>query len=284
MELFCDLHTHSTFSDGTCTPAELIDLAEAAGLSAIALTDHNTVAGLPDFLTAAKGRKVEAVPGIEFSTDYQGTELHVLGLYIRPEHYGTITEKMNQMLEEKDRSNRNLVLALKQVGLNLDYDKIKTATPTGQVNRAVIGAEIARLGYADSVKDAFAKYLSAKRGFYRPPKRPEALEMIRFLKSIGAVAVLAHPFLNLKREEDLRGFLTEAVAAGLDGMEVLYPLFDDKATRLAQALAREFRLLSSGGSDFHGANKPDIFLGIGKGNLRIPLTYLIQLKNNINIY
>lgn len=278
MEKTCDLHTHSTFSDGTCTPAELIDLAENLGLGAIALCDHNTIAGLADFLAAAEGRKVEAVPGIEFSTDYQGTELHILGLFIRSEHYGAITALLEELVAAKDRSNRALVEALNQAGLSLDYDEIKASTPKGQLNRAIIGAEIARLGYADSVKDAFDRYLSVKRGYYHPPQRPDALKIIRFIKSIGAVAVLAHPFLNLKREEDLRAFLTEAVQAGLDGMETLYPLFDESATRLAERIADDFGLLPSGGSDFHGENKPDIALGTGKGNLKIPLTYLEDLR------
>ena len=282
MKKICDLHTHSTYSDGTCIPVELLDLAEATGLSAVALTDHNTVAGLPEFLEAAKGREVEPVPGVEFSTDYQGTELHILGLYIHETHYAAVTKKMEEMLRAKEISNRKLIENLNMTGLRLDYDKIKTQTPGGQVNRAVIGAEIARLGYADSVKDAFGKYLSVKCGFYQPPQRPDALEMIRYMKSIGAVAVLAHPFLNLKTEEKLREFLSKAVEAGLDGMEVLYPLFDEKTTALAVQLAKEFDLLPSGGSDFHGTNKPDIQIATGKGNLSVPYGFLEGLQEKIS--
>ena len=278
MNRTCDLHTHSTFSDGTVTPRKLVALAEAAGLSAIALCDHNTVAGLPEFLAAGEGSGVEVVPGVEFSTDWHGTELHILGLFIGPEHYGAIRSRMDALLAEKDRCNRNLVEALNRVGIPMDYDKMKEETPAGNLNRAVIGAEIARLGCADSVKDAFDRYLSVKRGYYQPPKRPEALEIIRFIKSTGAVAVLAHPFLNLKREEDLRAFLTEAVEAGLDGMEVRYPLFDVETTCLAARIAEEFGLLPSGGSDFHGANKPDISLGTGKGSLHVPLSWLDALR------
>lgn len=278
MNKCCDLHTHSTFSDGTLTPSQLVDLAQEVGLGAIALCDHNTIAGLPEFLAAAEGREVEAVPGIEFSTDHHGTELHILGLFVQPKHYDAITSILEELVAAKDRSNRAMVEALNRAGLDVDYDKIKASTPKGQLNRAIIGAEIARLGYADSVKDAFDRYLSVKRGYYHPPQRPEALRIIRFIKSIGAVAVLAHPFLNLKREEDLRGFLSEAVPAGLDGMETLYPKFDAPTTRLAEQIADDFGLCHSGGSDFHGQNKPDIFLGTGKGNLRIPLEYLDALR------
>ena len=278
MEAYCDLHTHSTYSDGTLPPSGLLAGAEAAGLRAIALTDHNTVAGLPAFLEAAREYSVEAVPGAEFSTDYQGTELHILALFIGPEHYDAVAARMEEPVKAKDRCNRALVEALNRAGLDLDYDAIKASTPKGQLNRAVIGARIAEAGYADSVQDAFERYLSVKRGFYRPPERPDTLSVIRFIKSIGAVAVLAHPFLNLKTEEDLRNFLRDAVPAGLDAMETVYPLFGQQTTRLAEKIAGEFGLLPSGGSDFHGSNKPDIALGTGKGNIRVPLSFLEQLK------
>ena len=278
MVKYCDLHTHSLYSDGTCSPRELIHLAEEKGLAALVLSDHNTVAGLPEFLEAARHSPVEAVPGIEFSTEYGGTELHILGLFLQPEFYGAISERMDALLEAKDRSNRQLVQALNGIGLPLDYDAIKERTAGGQVNRAVIGAEIVRLGYADSVKDAFCRYLFVGCGYYRPPRRPDALETLGFIKSIGAVAVLAHPFLNLKTEDRLRSFLKEGVEAGLSGMEVQYPLFDEQTRILAKNIADEFGLLPSGGSDFHGENKPGICLGTGKGDLRVPAEYLENLK------
>lgn len=276
MEKFCDLHTHSLYSDGTLTPAQLIQTAREAGLSAIVLSDHNTVAGLPSFLEAAKGSGVEAVPGIEFSTEYQGKELHILGLFVKPEAYSKINELLQQFLQRKDKSNRELVERQAQAGIVLDYDKIKKQA-AGSINRAVIGAEMVELGYCESVKKAFSDWLSPKKGFYIPPLRPDAFETIRFIKSIGAVAVLAHPFLNLE-EEELHIFLQEAVPAGLDGMEVYYSLFTPEQTQNACRIADNFGLLYSGGSDFHGNNKPDIFMGVGKGNLQIPLSWLDKLR------
>ena len=272
-----DLHVHSTYSDGTLSPTELILLAQREGVEAVALCDHNTVAGLPEFWEAARGSGVEAVAGIEFSTDYQGTELHILGLFIQPRHREAITARMEEMVRRKDRSNEALVEALRAAGIPLDYAAIKAGTPNGQVNRAVIGAEMVRLGYCESVKEAFSKWLSQKRGFYQPPERPDAFEIIRFIKSIDAAAVLAHPFLNLD-EQRLRVFLRQAVPAGLDAMEVYYPLFDREQTALASRIAEEFGLLKSGGSDFHGKNKPDICLGTGKGNLCIPRKLLQELE------
>lgn len=276
-----DLHTHSTYSDGTCTPAELIAQAQQLGLTAVALCDHNTVGGLPEFLAAAQGSGVEAVPGVEFSTEYKGTELHILGLFVPPEHYQTVTELLDDMLAEKERSNRELIQALKTAGIELDYDALRAENPDGVINRAVIAAEMVRRGYVHSVKEAFSQWLSEKHGYYRPPRRLGSLETIRFIRSIGAVPVLAHPFLDLD-EPGLRGFLCDAMESGLDGMETLYPKFDAATTELARQIAGEYGLLESGGSDFHGENKPDIQMGTGRGDLCVPEEILVELKTRKN--
>lgn len=272
---YCDLHTHSDHSDGTCTPTQVIALAKQAGLKAVALCDHNTVSGLPEFLAAA--RDIEAIPGTEFSTDYRGTELHILGLYIKPEHYAAVTARAHQYLIDKEQSNIQLCKALTEAGWPLDYEQIKAATADGFVNRAVIGAEMVRLGYVDSVQQAFKTRLSEKHGFYKPPVRPVAFEVIRFIKSIGAVAVLAHPFLNLSREE-LEAFLPPAVQAGLDAMEVLYSKYSPEETAASYELVQKYNLLPSGGSDFHGENKPDIAVGVGRGELKIPFAWAEKIK------
>ena len=276
MELICDLHIHSTCSDGTLTPTELIRLAQQRGIGAVALCDHNTVAGLPEFLEAAAGSSVWAVPGVEFSTDYDGSELHILALFVMPQYYAAITEMTSQMLRQKEQSNQELVDRLNEAGLQIDYGAIKASHPKGNINRAVIAAELVRLGYCESTKEAFGSWLSEKRGYFHPPKRLDALETIRFIKSIGAVAVLAHPFLSLD-EAKLRTFLPRATEKGLDAMEVYYPKFSEEETALAKLLAEENGLLPSGGSDFHGANKPDIALGTGRNNLHIPICLLENL-------
>lgn len=269
MSFYCDLHTHSTFSDGTDTPDALVALAEEKGLRAIALTDHNTVAGLPQFLAAAEGKNLQAIAGTEFSTDYKGTELHILGLFLKPEHFETITALLEDYHRRKEQSNVDLVAKLNAAGYDIDYPTIKAATPKGQVNRALIAAELTRKGYTESVKAAFKQLLAPECGYFTPPRRLSPFETIRFIKSLGAVAVLAHPFLNLD-EEGLREFLTEAVPCGLDGMETIYSTYDEQTTQLAKQIAEEFGILHSGGSDYHGDNKPHIQLGIGQGNLVIP--------------
>lgn len=272
-----DLHTHSNYSDGTLRPAQLIALARECHLKAIALCDHNTVAGLPAFLAAAEGSGMEAIPGIEFSTDYGDTELHILGLFIQPAHYAAVTAKVEEMLQRKEQSNLALIASLARAGISLDYTAIKAGTPNGQVNRAVIAAEMVRKGYCTSVQEAFRLWLSPKHGHFQPPKRLDALDTIRFIHDLGAVSVLAHPFLNLE-EKSLREFLTQAIPCGLDGMETEYAAFSPAQRSLARQIAGEFDLLISGGSDFHGANKPDIQLGRGRGDLLVSLEVLEALK------
>ncbi len=273
----CDLHAHSIFSDGTDTPARLLELGEEMGLTAIALTDHNTVAGLPDFLAAARGKNTRAIAGAEFSADYQGTELHILGLFLQPEHFDAITRLTQAYHKRKEQSNMDLVERLCAAGYELDYQTIKNATPNGQVNRALIGAELVRLGYVTSIQEAFQLLLSPKRGYYIPPQRDDPFRVISFLKSIGAAVVLAHPFLNLT-EEELREFLPQAIASGLDGMETLYSTYDEETTETAKKVADDFGLLHSGGSDYHGNNKPHIQLGVGQGTLAVPEAILTALE------
>ena len=276
MEKYCDLHTHSTFSDGTLTPRQLLQAACDAGLSAVALTDHNTVTGLADFLAAAPDFPITAICGIEFSVDYRGTELHLLALFLRPEHFGTISAMMADFQRRKEESNRLLVENLNRAGFRLDYEAIRAGSE-GYVNRAHIAAAMTAQGYTGSIQEAFKKYLSTKHGYFVPPRLMDVFEAIAFIKSIGAVAVLAHPFLNLD-EAALAEFLPEAAKCGLDGMEVLYPTFDAEQTAAAQALTLQFGLLPSGGSDFHGSNKPHIQIGAGQGNLAIPESYWHNLQ------
>lgn len=278
MERLCDLHTHSTYSDGTYSPRQLIKAAEEAGLAAIVLSDHNNVSGLPEFLAAAEETAVEAVGGVELSTDYGGTELHILGLYIDEQYFDDINAMMLNYKYRKEESNIQLVEALRGAGYDLDYSAIRDKTPGGQVNRALIAAALTEKGYTTSIKDAFSRLLSEKNGFYHPPKRISTFDAIAYLRSIGAVTILAHPLLNLT-EEALEEFLPQAKGTGLDGMETRYSTYDDRERSIAVSLADRYGLLHSGGSDFHGANKPDISLGIGKGDLVVPVTFLEAIKS-----
>lgn len=280
----CDLHAHSMFSDGTYTPEELIAEAERAGLSAVALTDHNTVSGLPAFLAAAEGSSVRAIPGIEISSDYGQYELHIVGLFVNPEAYDAIREKVSVIRENKKKSNQNLVVALRAAGYDVDYDDLCARVPGGVFNRSLVGEALMEKGYVSSVSEAFDTILSKKHGIYKEPRRLPVFEVIGFLRSIGAVPVIAHPFLSIKDENDLRTFLGEAVEHGLCGMETRYSTYDEETAAKAAALAAEFGLLHSGGSDFHGGRKPGIYLGAGYGTLEVPVEFLEELEQKKDCY
>ena len=277
MKSHCDLHTHSCYSDGICTPAEIIDLAVSSGLSAVALTDHNTVAGLPSFMTAAERKDVFAISGVEISTGWNGKELHIVGLFLPTAAYDTITDFLSIINIRKEESNRNLIRALCSAGYDLDYEAIRRSHPDGTVNRAVIAATLLEKGYVSSVKEAFQTLLAPGNGYYIPPEWISALDAIAFLSSIQAVPVLAHPFLSLS-EAELRLFLPEAKKHGLIAMEIRYSSYSEEMENLAEKIAAEFNLLPSGGSDFHGSNKPDISIGTGKGSLRVPANFVKQLQ------
>lgn len=281
MQRICDLHTHSNFSDGTLSPSQLIAEAESVGLSAIALTDHNTVAGLPEFLSAGKNSTVEAIPGIEFSTEYLDAELHIVCLFLKPAHYGPITELTDAMNRRKQQSNLDLIARLNDAGYRIDYEKIKASMPEGEPNRALIAAELTRLGYTATIKEAFKTLLSTKCGYYTPPKRIDVFELIAWMHSMGIVTIFAHPYLSIQNEQDLQPFLSKAVACGLQGMETHYPLFTNEQTAYLENLAHQYGLAQSGGSDYHGENKPDIRLGTGKGALNVPVQFLNDLRNRI---
>jgi len=281
MERYCDLHTHSVYSDGTCTPAEIIGTAVSMGLAVVALCDHNTVGGLPEFHAAACGKNIEAVGGIEISTEYMDKDIHIVGLYIEPEHYGRITAMMEEANRRKQENNVRLVETLRSLGYDLDYNEICARIPGGNINRAHVAAVLTEKGYTTSIKDAFDTLLSEKRGYYTPPKRLAVLDVIAFLRSIGAVPVLAHPFLDLL-EPELEIFLPQAKEAGLVGMETLYSTFDCSQREAAVNIAAKHGLLPSGGSDFHGANKPDIRLGWGRGDLFVPESFPAALKTQKN--
>jgi predicted metal-dependent phosphoesterase TrpH len=218
LPLHCDLHTHSVFSDGTYTPRELIAEAHRRGLI-IALTDHNTAAGLPEFMHAAQELSVTAIPGAEFSTEYAGKELHLLGLFILPEHYAAVERIVKEQHVLKEISNMELVERLNQAGYQINYAKVKRRNPNGNANRAHMAAELLEQGYVASIREAFDTILSDNGGFYVPPSRLQLTDVIKELRRIGVLPVLAHPLQELTVQE-LKALLPLAKEAGLLG---IYP-------------------------------------------------------------
>ena len=257
-----DLHIHSTHSDGTCTPAEIVAKAKSLGLSAIALTDHNTVSGLPDFLNEACAAGLAAIPGTELSTVYEGKEIHLLGLFIPERHYADVTTLMQEYRARKVRSNLDLVDRLCRDGYVIDYAEVERKNPNGNINRALIAKELLAKGYVTSITEAFDTLLGEDMGYYTPPIRLGFFDAIRFLRGIHALPVWAHPLQHMD-ESTVRAILPQAIEAGLAGMEVQHSSYSDENIVRAKAIAHEFGLLHSGGSDFHGTVKPDVKLGVG---------------------
>lgn len=274
--MYCDLHTHSHFSDGSHSPAWLISRAKELNL-AIALTDHNTVSGLPEFLREAQKQGVRAIPGIEFSTVCQGTELHLVGLFIEEEHHAYLESVAADFLRRKAEANREMVQRLNAAGYEIDYEELLAKSKTGNINRAHMANALVEKGYMSTPQEAFEKLLGDDLPFYVSCQRLETAEAVRILRNIKAVPVLAHPLQELT-EEGLRKILPMLKEAGLIGLETHHSSYGNATIETATAIAREFGLLPSGGSDFHGAAKPDIRLGAGKGNLRIPLSFLDALE------
>ena len=276
----CDLHTHSIFSDGADTPTELVSKAIKVGLKAVALTDHNTIAGLLEFTSAGKEKGIETINGVEFSTNYKGKEVHVISLFIKEKYFSELTSILAKHEEYKEISNIRLVEGLNKLGYAVDYEKIKKTTPRNNVNRVQIANALMEKGYVKSIKEAFDGVLSKEYGLYVEPQRLEAKEIIEYITDIGAVSVLAHPFLNLEGQM-LLDFIEEMKKVGLCALETNYSTFSKEETLKAKGLADKYFLLYSGGSDYHGKNKPDIKLGIGKGDLVVPYEYLENLKSKI---
>ena len=272
MELTCDLHCHSNFSDGTFSPKELVELAEKQGLSALALTDHNTSFGLKEFMEAGKESKVITVPGCEFSTEWNRKEIHIVGLFFKEEYWQEIEDFVEMMHIAKRNSNMRLIESLNNAGYEVSAEEAAALTDGDDFNRAHVARVLMAKGYVGSVAEAFDTLLKEGNGFYTPAKRITSIAAIRFIKIYGAAAIMAHPLLNLTYKEML-DFLPEAKAAGLDAIETRYTEFDEEMTYNAIRLAQNFELKQSGGSDFHGKTKPGINLGTGRGNLSVPFSF-----------
>ena len=277
---YCDLHLHSYYSDGTCSPEYLVKSALELGLSSIALNDHNTVRGLSEFLACAKKFGMDAIPGIEFSVSYLGKELHMLAFCVREEYFAEIEDMMDGYLKIREQTNKEMVEALRADGYLIDYNEVLSKSPTGYINRSHIGEVLTEKGYTSSIRDAFKTLLGKEGPYFRPRRFPDAFEMIDYIRSIGAVSILAHPFLQFD-ESGLRTFLTEAEKHGLCGMETVYTEFSEDQVALAKKIAREFDLIESGGSDFHGSTKPDVAFGVGFGDLRVPASFAEKIKKKI---
>lgn len=276
MELI-DLHVHSNASDGTLSPTQVVELARRQGLRAMALTDHDTLEGLPEALAAGKALGVEVVCGIEFSTSYQGRDVHILGLELNPQD-AHFREALKEFQDSRDRRNLAIIDRLQEHGVSISWEAMAEAFPDCVWTRAHFARYLLEQGYVSSIKEAFPRYIGDRAPCFVPREKVTPYQAIRLIQENGGITVLAHPMLYQLGLEQLRLLFSRLRDAGLDAVEVLYSTNSREEERLSRQLAKDYGLKISGGSDFHGANKPEIQLGCGKGNLKIPYTVLENLR------
>lgn len=271
-----DLHVHSTASDGTDTPTELVYKAAALGLVAIALTDHDTLAGLDEARAAAAKTDLELVPGCELSTMTPYGEVHLLAFW--PDETPQALAALE--IQKQYRRERNLAILrrLAELGINLAEQDLLAESAGDIVGRPHIAAALLRLGVVKTRAEAFARFLGRDGAAYVPRKLLSPLEGLRLLRSLNAVTALAHPLLLRAPLNWLGQCVGELAAAGLDALEAYHPEHSAANVRQAVDLAAANGLLLCGGSDYHGKSKSNIAMGSGKGGLRVPVSLLDKLK------
>lgn len=277
-----DLHTHSRASDGSDAPGELVRLALDSGLGGLALTDHDTVSGLPEFMAAAHGQKIIAVPGVELSSCLHSREIHLLGLFIDPDSE-TLSSLLRAVRAGRSRRNRAMVEKLKAMGYRLTEEALRDCAHGESVGRPHLAQLLIREGYFATVAEAFEHCLKRGARAYVPRDLPPPEESIRAIHAAGGLAFWAHPVARHVRGEcsAVRRFLRLLVPLGLDGIEAFYPGYTKAQTGMLTESARECGLLRSGGSDYHGINHPEIRLGIGDGSLNVPDELLDRMKEKL---
>ena len=288
MKTYIDLHIHSTASDGTLTPTEIVQSALKSTKSekdpiVIALTDHDTVAGVSEFLKEAKKYKerVTAIPGVEISTNYHGVEIHILGYNVDPENK-ELLEQLKICRESRDGRNEKIIARLQAEGFQITMEDIKPEDPNETIARPHIAKQLMKKKYVSSVKEAFDKYLAEGRSCYVERIMPTPQEAIALIRNSGGIPVLAHLMyykkLNAAEKEVL---VSELKEAGLEGIEAYYNTYTPVEEEYVSSLAKQNALLLTGGTDFHGQNKPHISLFTGQGNMEVPEAILPEFMEAI---
>ncbi len=275
-----DLHTHSNCSDGSMSPSELVAYAAFKGVSAIALTDHDTVSGIDEALEAGKKYGVEVIPGIEFSVQSQ-TETHILGFYI--DHKSPIlSEALKNINSVRTQRTENTCNKLRSLGFDVSVEEARAIAPAGIIGRAHFARLLVEKGYTQSVKEGFDKYLANGRPAYDGTQYLSAEAAVRLIDDLGGVSFVAHPHLIRLDDISLREFLIKLKSFGLCGIEGYYNEYTPEMQAYFQNLAKELDLKISGGTDFHAKMKPHIDIGIGQGNMNIPYSVLDEIKSILN--
>lgn len=273
-----DLHTHSTASDGSLDPAALVRAGKEAGLEAMALTDHDTVAGLAEFVETGAKLGLETVPGCELSVTTPRARMHILGLWLPVEPTG-LNQALHELRDHRHQRNHIIIDMLNDLGIEISYDDVKEIAGEGSVGRPHLAKALLNHGAVKSMDEAFDKYLGSKGKAYAPKKVLTAVDAVKLLKAEGATVILAHPYQCGLSVNELTEELIRLRDLGLDGLEAYYNDHTPSRTAALLELAARLGLAVSGGSDFHGDAKPDIRLGVGRGAMHVPATVLEQLKD-----
>lgn len=275
-----DLHTHSTCSDGSETPSSVVERAAAAGCSALALTDHDTFDGLPEAARRAGELGIRLLPGCEVSCTTPTGTMHVLCYFVGDA--GPLSAELARLRDDRARRNEQMVERLRELGLTISFEEVSAEAAGGVIGRPHFAAVLVRNGAAGSLQDAFDRYLARGRPGYVPKARVEAAEIIELARASGGCAVLAHP-LSLELDPlERESRVAELAAAGLAGIECYYGRYDDEQRRDLVALAGRHGLVATGGSDYHGRYKPDLEVGIGRGDLVVPDEALAALEERLD--
>ena len=275
-----DLHLHTTFSDGSRTPTDVVTLASQVKVTALAITDHDTIDGLPEAIQAGRSLGIEVIPGIELSSRWGNSELHILGYFLDWNNI-ELHRQLRRFQDARHVRNPRIIEKLNALGLDITYDDVKTLAGEASVGRPHIARVLLKKGYVTSAKEAFDRYLADGAAAHVPRDLPDPAEAIAVIRAARGVPVLAHPSW-LDRSEGIYKICEQLKAVGLGGIEVHYSTHRPEQTAAYLDVARRLDLLVTGGSDFHGVTKPDIEVGIGRGQLKVPEALLEPLRRAAN--
>ena len=278
---YVDLHIHSTASDGSLSPAEIIETAKKVGLRAIAITDHDTIEGSVEALRHQDSSGVEILSGIEISASFDSGTMHMLGYMMRLDDVA-LRQALKVLQEARANRNLEIIKRLQDLGVDISYDEVLEISGGGQTGRPHIAKVLVHKRVVQSINEAFIAFLRKGRPAYVERYRLLPVEAIQTILGAGGLPVLAHPFtLNAKTEGGLDRLLAELKQAGLKGVEVYYPGHGLELTARYERLAHRHGLLITGGTDFHGTVTPGVHIGIGRGDLRVPYQLVEELKRSV---
>jgi len=266
-----DLHTHTTFSDGSLTPTELVEEATGIGLSAVAVTDHDTVDGLPEALAGGERLGIRVVPGVEINLEHERITMDLLGYFLGGPPSAELKTELAELRVYRDERNAEL-------GYALEPGDLAAAAENGAVGRPHIGEALVRRGYAGSITEAFERFLRRGAPAWVDRRRLSLGAAMRLLRASGGLPVLAHPGMIRTDAAGLEHIVRDAARLGMAGIECYYPLHDEATVARCLALAEKYALVPTGGSDFHGSVKPNAHLGIGSAGLPLPDELLADLE------